>query len=98
MNHAVFCVTPIARPSSWELMPFRALAIIQIAGSHLFRPMGESSKRVPALKENCFRHFEHFQILRVFRNMGASAPQWAQATPLGQRESADSASAKPMSA
>ena len=50
--------------------PILRSASIQTAGSHLSRPIGESSKTVPALMENCFRHLEHFQIRRVFRNIG----------------------------
>ena len=52
MNHAVFGVTPKARPSSWEETLFLELAINQTAGSHLSHPMGESSKMVPTLSEN----------------------------------------------
>lgn len=36
-------------------MPFLSLASIHSAGSHLFRPMGESPKMVPTLMENCLR-------------------------------------------
>src|ERR1019366_7847400 len=43
MNHVVVWVTPSARCSSHELMPFLAPAIIHIAGSHLSNPSGESS-------------------------------------------------------
>ena len=32
MNHAVFCVTPMARAISWLLTPFLQLAIIQTVG------------------------------------------------------------------
>ena len=52
MNHAVFCVTPMARAISWLLMPFLALAISQTVGSHLSKPRGESSKIVPVLRVN----------------------------------------------
>ena len=56
MNHADFCVTPSARPSSCELMPFFELAMSQTAGSHLSSPSGESSKIVPTLTRDCFLH------------------------------------------
>ena len=52
MNHAVFCVTPIARPISWLLTPFLQLVIIQTVGNHLSKPSGESSKIVPVFSEN----------------------------------------------
>src|SRR3989442_1407882 len=50
-------------------MPFLSLTIIQTAGSHLSRPMGESSKMVPTLIENCergcfARHFHRRQSER----------------------------------
>ncbi len=67
MNHADFCVTPSARPSSCELIPFLLLATSHIAGSHLSRPSGESSKIVPSLIEYCFLQALHFQSLRVVR-------------------------------
>ena len=44
MNHAVFWVTPSARPSSWELTEFLAFAMSQTAGSHLSKPMGRILK------------------------------------------------------
>ena len=47
------------------LMPFLQLATIHIAGSHLSRPMGESSKMVPTLTENCLRHPRQVQTRRV---------------------------------
>lgn len=57
----------MARDSSQELMPFLALAINQIAVSHLSKPKGESSNMVPTLRENlargCFIALE--QISRV---------------------------------
>ena len=45
-------MTPSARWSSHELIPFRLLAIIHIAGSHLSKPSGESSKMVPSFTLN----------------------------------------------
>jgi hypothetical protein len=44
-------VTPRARASSQEEIPFLALQIIQKAGSHLSRPRGLSSKIVPTFTE-----------------------------------------------
>jgi len=65
MNQAVFCVTPSARASSHELIPFFALAMHQTATNHLSRPSGESSKMVPTLKLNCFLQSRHFRMGRV---------------------------------
>src|SRR5581483_4236415 len=56
MNHAVFCVTPSARASSCELVPFLVFASSQKAGSHLVNGIGESSKIVPTLTLNCRLH------------------------------------------
>ncbi len=67
MNHAVFWVTPRERWSSIELTPVRELVSNQTAGSHLSNPIGESSKIVPALTENCFLHARHFHRWRVDR-------------------------------
>ncbi len=44
-----------------------AFAMTHMAGSHLSRPIGESSKMVPTLTENCFLQARHFQTLRDFR-------------------------------
>src|SRR5438094_9789270 len=87
INHAVFCVTPIARCSSYELMPFLQLDASHIAGSHLSKPIGESSKIVPTLAENfCFGcGVRHFQTFAFSRNVTLSEPQRGQRTPLGQR-------------
>ncbi len=52
MNHAVFCVTPSARPSSCDDTPFRFAVSSHKAGSHLSKPMGDDSKMVPTLTEN----------------------------------------------
>jgi hypothetical protein len=43
MNHAVFCVTPRARPSSCDEVPFLVLARNQIAGNHLVNGICEDS-------------------------------------------------------
>src|SRR5579871_543186 len=68
MNHAVFCVTPKSRATSYDEMPFLQLASSHIAQSHLSRPMALSSKMVPTLTENCFRQPRHVHISRVLRN------------------------------
>jgi hypothetical protein len=67
MNHADFCVTPSERAISCDETPFLELAISQIAGSHLSKPSGESSKIVPTFTEYCFLHALHFQRRRVVR-------------------------------
>src|SRR5438552_905122 len=85
MNHALFCVTLIARAISYELTPFLQFTIIHSAASHLSRPMGESSKMVPTLTENCFLQLRHFQIRRVERNEVSPLSQRTQRTPSGQR-------------
>jgi hypothetical protein len=66
-------------------MPFFAFASSQIAGSHLSRPKGLSSKIVPSLTENCLPQSRHFQMRRVLRKPGFLASQAGQVTPLGQR-------------
>jgi hypothetical protein len=65
MNHADFCVTPSARPSSCELMPFFEFAASQIGGSHLSNPRGESPKIVQSFSENWRLQALHFQMRRV---------------------------------
>jgi hypothetical protein len=67
MNHADFCVTPSARPSSWLLMPFLEFAASHTAGSHLSRRSRDSSKIVPTLTLYCFLQALHFQMRRVVR-------------------------------
>jgi len=52
MNHAVFCVTPIARASPVDDTRRLELATSQIVGNHLSNPSGESSKIVPVLSVN----------------------------------------------
>src|SRR5579871_689860 len=69
-------------------MPFLQLTSIQSAGSHLSRPMGESSKIDPTLTENCFSQARHFQIIRVFRKVTSLLSQCGQVTPSGQRSEA----------
>lgn len=71
MNHAVFCVTSMARPRSWDEMPFLGLVISQIAGSHLEKGSVESSKIVLTLIENWRLQPRHFQIFRVERKIGS---------------------------
>src|SRR5881394_1979126 len=88
MNQDDFCVMPSARASSWELIPFFELATSQMAGSHLSRPSGESSKIVPSLTLNCFLQDLHFQIRRVVRNECSVPPQCGHTGPSGQRRSA----------
>src|SRR5436190_20873096 len=68
-------------------MPFLQLTAIHIAGSHLSKPIGESSKTVPTLAENfCFGcGVRHFQTFAFSRNVTLSDPQRGQRTPPGQR-------------
>src|SRR5487761_1398540 len=94
MNHALFCVTPSDRAISCDETPFLELAISQIAGSHLSKPSGESSKIVPTLAENCLRHWRHFQMRRVVRNECSVPPQRGQTgLPSGHRSLTTKASA-----
>jgi hypothetical protein len=65
MNVAVVWVTPSNRWSLYVLTRCSLFATIQIAISQRSRLIGESSKIVPALGENCFRHERHFQMRRV---------------------------------
>src|SRR5207245_6531054 len=87
MNHAVFCVSPSEWPISYELMPFLALAMSQIAANHLSSPSGESSKMVPTLDENCrFGCLTwHSHRRRGGMKRTSAAPQVGQVTPLGHR-------------
>src|SRR5260370_25710155 len=89
MNHALFCVTPSARPNSCELMPFFEVGISQTAGNHVSRASGESSKIVPTLAENCrFGCWvRHSHSRRVAMKRGALWPHVGQVTPFGQRAS-----------
>ena len=64
-----FCVMPSAGEPPSELMPFLALAMSQIAASHLSSPSGESSMIVPTLTLNCFLHALHFHTRRVEMNV-----------------------------
>jgi hypothetical protein len=52
MNQAVFCVTPMARWTSYELMPLLQFTICHMAVSHMPRPIGDSSNMVPVFKVN----------------------------------------------
>src|SRR5581483_485117 len=69
-------------------MPFFALAMSQIAASHLSRLMGESSKIVPTLTLNCFLQPLHFQTYRVLRYECSVPPHAGQTGPSGQRRRA----------
>src|SRR5437773_3795602 len=93
MNQPVFCVTPSARANSYELIPFLLLASIHRAGSHLSNPMGLSSKIVPSFTENCRPQSRHFQMRRVFGELGFFASHATQDTPFGQRSAAREGSA-----
>src|SRR6266568_1380970 len=66
-------------------MPFFALAISQIAASHLSRPIGLSSMREPTLTLNCFLQALHFHKRRVDRYDTSRPPQFGHSTPLGHR-------------
>ena len=70
-------------------MPFFAFTSSHIAGSHLSRPMGESSNTVSTLMENWRRgcSSRHFHTRRVERNDTARLPQVGHWTPLGHRNS-----------
>src|SRR5881394_1645217 len=64
-----------------------------MAGSHLSRPSGESSKIVPTLTENCLRHERHFQMRRVLRKPQLSESHIGQRTPSGHRRDTTNSSA-----
>src|SRR5437868_3679932 len=66
-------------------MPFLQLEVSHIAGNHLSRPIGESSKIVPTLAENfCFGcGVRHFQTFAFSRNVTLSDPQRGHFTPRG---------------
>src|SRR6266567_8752965 len=87
MNQAVFCVTPIARWTSYDDTPFLQFTTCHIAMSHLSRPSGESSKIVPVFDVNwrrsCFAL--HCQRLYFAWNRTFMLPQRGHSTPLGQR-------------
>src|SRR5277367_1071678 len=87
MNHADFCVMPIARWTSHELMPFLEFTICHMTISHLSRPIGESSITVPVFSVNCGASCFWRQCHRLYfsRNRTLVEPQRGQATPLGQR-------------
>lgn len=98
MNQAAFWLTPRSRDSSYELIPFLQPHSIQIAGSHLSRPMGESSMIVPDLAENCFLQALHFQSWRVLMNEFSFDSQRGQVgLPSGQRKRARYSSALSLS-
>jgi hypothetical protein len=79
-------------------MPFLQLTSIQMQGSHLSRPMGESSNTVPTLTENWRLQPLHFQMRRVFKNECSVPLQCGQVTPFGQRSAAMKCSATSASA
>src|ERR1017187_4074943 len=89
MNHADFCVIPMARWTSYELMPFLQFTICHIAASHLSRPSGESSKMVPVFDVNCRLGWRlpHCQRLYFARNVTLEPAQRGHMTPFGQRRS-----------
>src|SRR5881394_2609622 len=67
-------------------MPFFALTISQVAGNHLVRLKGESSKIVPTLVLNCFLQPLQFQTRRDSTYLPISfEPHRGHSTPLGQR-------------
>ena len=86
MNQAVFWVTPSARPTSYELIPFFALTISQIAGSHLLKGSGLSANNVPIFTVNCFLQSLQLLTMRLPENVPTFAePQWAHfGFPSGQ--------------
>src|SRR4051812_18077732 len=97
MNHALFWLTPRARPASCEETPFLLFAISQTAGSHLSRPSGLSSKIVPNLTEYCFLQPLHFQRRRVFRYEFSWQPHSGHVGPSGHRSLATYSVATSMS-
>src|ERR1700726_3578402 len=88
INHADFWVIPRSRASWCELRPFLPAEYSQIAGSHLESEIGESSKIVPFLTENCLRQSLHRHSDRVAMCPTFSAPQKGQITPFAQRSPA----------
>src|SRR5258708_28999426 len=76
---------PRSLATSHELIPFLQLAIIQVATIHLSRGIGESSKIVPTLIENCRLscRFLQRQILRVAMKCASFAWQCGQVGPSG---------------
>src|SRR5439155_9270368 len=78
------------RATSCELIPFFALEISQTAAIHLSSPIGESSKIVPTLTENCFLHslFLHCHRRRVLTYPSSLPPQTGHSGPSGQRSAA----------
>src|SRR5216684_300513 len=66
-------------------MPFLQFASSHIATNHLSSVIGESSKIVPTLVENCFLQPLHCHVKRVEMNECSADPQNGQVTPSGQR-------------
>src|SRR5665213_3334354 len=74
MNHAVFCVTPSARPSSCEDVPFFVFASSHMAGSHLVNGIGECSKTLAVLAEK-------FRLQSLQRHRRRVLMNWTDADP-----------------
>ena len=84
-----------------ELLPLRLVAIRYIAYAHTRNPRFDPSMSVLVLTEKYLRHsrFRHQYGcgLRFFRSATSFDPQCGQDTPLGQRFSANHASAVALS-
>ena len=80
-------VTPSARPSSCENVPFLVFASSQKAGSHFENGIGLFSKIVPTRTENCRLHSLQRHLFRVGIAWTDADPQPCRghAIPLGQR-------------
>src|SRR6266700_4091695 len=87
MNHAVFCVTPRSLANSQDDVPFFVLCRIHMAGSHLSKPIGESSKTVPFFTENCRLQSRQRHVFRPVMRATSIEPQSrrGQHAPCGQR-------------
>src|ERR1039457_838832 len=87
MNHADFCVMPMARWTSDELTPFLQFTTCHMAMSHLSSPRGESSKIVPVFAVNWRPSWRalHCQRLYFSRNVTWALPHRGHSTPFGQR-------------
>src|SRR5271155_3333854 len=87
MNHADFCVMPMARWTSHELIPVLEFTICHMTISHLSRPIGESSITVPVFKVNCGALCFSRQCQRLYFSKNRTFLLWhrGQTTPLGHR-------------
>src|SRR6202044_4087251 len=87
MNHADFCVTPMALATSHELIPFFEFTICHMTISHLSRPIGDSSITVPVFKVNCGASCFSRQCQRLYFSRNRTFLDWprGQTTPSGQR-------------